>query len=88
LLFFLWVANPFSSFSPFSNFSIGDPLFSPMVGREHPPLYMSDSGRASQETNISGSCQQALLGIHNSVWVWWLYVGWIPRWGMGCWYVQ
>jgi hypothetical protein len=70
LLFFLWVANPFSSFSPFSNFSIGDPLFSPMVGREHPPLYMSDSGRASQETNISGSCQQALLGIHNSVWVW------------------
>jgi hypothetical protein len=20
------------------------------------------------------------LGIHNSVWVWWLYMGWIPRW--------
>ena len=33
-----------------------------------------------QETVISGSCKQALLGIHNSVWVWWLYKGWIPRW--------
>ena len=25
--------------------------------------------------------QQALVGIHNSVWVWWLFMGWIPRWG-------
>jgi hypothetical protein len=38
-----------------------------MVGCEHPPLYFSGSGRASQETAISGSCQQALLDIHNSV---------------------
>jgi hypothetical protein len=38
-------------------------------------------GRASQETAITGFCQQALVGIHNSVWVWWLYMGWIPRWG-------
>jgi hypothetical protein len=30
---------------------------------------------------LSGSCQQALVGIHNSVWVWWLYMGWIPRSG-------
>jgi hypothetical protein len=29
----------------------------------------------------SGSCQQALVGLYNSVWVWWLYMGWIPRWG-------
>ena len=29
---------------------------------------------------MSGSCQQAHVGIHNSVWVWWLYIGWIPRW--------
>jgi hypothetical protein len=29
---------------------------------------------------ISGSCQQALIGIQNSVWVWWLYMGQIPRW--------
>jgi hypothetical protein len=52
-----------------------------MAGCEHPPLYMSGSGRASQETAISGSCQHALLGIHSSVCVWWLYMGWICRWG-------
>ena len=37
---------------------------------EHPRLYWSGSGRTSQETAISGSCQQAILGISNSVWVW------------------
>jgi hypothetical protein len=31
---------------------------------EHPLLYLSGTGRASQETAISGSCQQALVGIH------------------------
>jgi hypothetical protein len=51
-----------------------------MVSCKHPPLYWSGSGKASQETAISGSCQQAHLGIHNSVWVWCLYMGWIPRW--------
>ena len=35
LLFFLWVVKPFSSFSPFSNSSIGVPVLSPMVGSEH-----------------------------------------------------
>ena len=30
---------------------------------------------------ISGSCQQALPGIHNEVRVWWLYMGWMPKWG-------
>jgi hypothetical protein len=34
---------------------------------EHPVLYLSGSDRASQETAISGSCQHALVGIHNSV---------------------
>jgi hypothetical protein len=24
---------------------------------------------------------KALVGIHNSVWFWWLFMGWIPRWG-------
>jgi len=57
---------PFSSFSPFPNSSFGVPVI---------------STRASQETSISGSCQQALLGISNSVWVWCLHVRWIPRWG-------
>ena len=32
------------------------------------------------QTAISGSCQQALVGIHNSVWAWGLYMGWIPSW--------
>ena len=36
---------------------------------------------ASHETAISGSFHHALLDIHNSVWVWCLYMGWIPRWG-------
>ena len=61
------VTNPFSSFSPFSNFSTGDPVLSPIVGWKHPPLYLSGSGRASQETAISDSCQQVLPGIHNSI---------------------
>ena len=66
LLFFLWGCY----FSLFSNSSIGDPVISSMVGCKHLPLYMSGSGRASQETAISVSCQQALLGIHNSVCIW------------------
>jgi hypothetical protein len=47
----------------FSSSSIGDPALSPMVGCEHLPLYLSGPGRASQETAISGSCQQALPGV-------------------------
>lgn len=27
------------------------------------------------------SCQQGISGINNSVWIWWLHMGWIPRWG-------
>jgi hypothetical protein len=46
-------ANPFSSFSPFSNSSTWDPMLSPMVGCQCLPLYLVGSGRASQETAIS-----------------------------------
>ena len=74
------VENPLSSFSPFSNSYIKDLMLTPMVGCKHLPLYLSGSGRSSQETDITGSCQQALLGIHNSVWVCCLYMEWIPRW--------
>jgi hypothetical protein len=74
------VANPFSSFSPFSDSSIDVPVLSPMVGREYSRLYWSGSGRVSQGTSIPGSCHQVLLGISNSVWVWCLHVGWVPRW--------
>jgi hypothetical protein len=35
---FYRAANPFNSFSPFSNFSIGYPVLSPMDGCEHPIL--------------------------------------------------
>ena len=70
-----------SSFSPLPNSSSGVPVLSWMVGCKQPHLYWSGSGRASQETAVPGSCQQALLGICNSVWFWYLHVGWIPRWG-------
>jgi hypothetical protein len=73
------IASPFSSFNPFSNSSIVDSVLSPMFGYEHPPLHLSDSGRASQTKAILCSCQHALLGIRNSVWVCWMYTGWIPR---------
>ena len=56
LLFFLWGCKPmgfFRSFRPFSNSSIGNPVLSPKVGCEHPLLYLSDSGRDSQETLVS-----------------------------------
>ena len=75
------VANSFSSYSPCPNFSIGVPTLSPMFESVHLHLYWSGSGRASQGTTILGSCQQALLGISNNVWVWCLQMGWILRWG-------
>lgn len=37
--------------------------------------------KASEERAMSGSCQQNLVGICNSVWVWWLNMGCIPWWG-------
>ena len=46
---------------------------------ELPVLYLPGTGRASQETAILGSCQQNLVGICNSVWVWRLFMGWMPR---------
>jgi hypothetical protein len=67
------VENPFSSLGTFSSFFIGDPVLHPMDGCEHPLLYLSGSDRDSQETAMSCSCQQPLVGIHNSVWFWWLY---------------
>ena len=69
--------NLFSSLATFSSSFIGDPVLSPMDGCEHPLLYLLGTSRASQNTAKFGSCQQALIGIHNSVWVWWLYMEWI-----------
>ena len=56
-------------------------MLNPMVSCKHPPQYLSGSGIASQETAISGFCQQVLLGILNSVLVWCQSMGWILRWG-------
>ena len=75
------VADPFSSLGAFSSFSIGGPVFHPIDDCEHPLLYLPGTGKASQETVISESFQQNLAGICNSVCVWWLIMGWTPRWG-------
>jgi hypothetical protein len=71
LLLPLWGYKPPQFLQSLFHLSHRGPHLSPMVGCEHPPLYLSDSGGASQETSISGSCQHALLGIHNSVYAWW-----------------
>ena len=44
-----------------------EPELSPMVGCKHLALYLSGSGRASQEIAISGFHQQVLSCIHNSI---------------------
>ena len=75
------VADPFSSLGTFSSFSIGGPVFHLIDDYEHPLLYLPGTGIASYETAITGSLQQNLSGICNSVWVWWLIMGWIPGWG-------
>ena len=49
--------------------------------QDHGPLLPLMTDWASQETAISGFCQQNLVGIGNSVRVWWLYMDWISRWG-------
>ena len=75
------VADLFSSLSTISSSSIGGPVFHPIDDCEHPLLYLPGAGIASYKTAIPGSLQQNLSGMCNSVWVWWLIMGWIPRWG-------
>ena len=74
------VADPFSSLCTFSSSSIGVPVFYPIDDCEHPLLYLSGTGIASQEIAISGSCHLNLARICNSVRGLWLYMGWIPAW--------
>jgi hypothetical protein len=50
-------ANPVSNLDPFSSSLIGNPVLSPMIGCEDPPLYLSGTGGASLETAIIGFCQ-------------------------------
>jgi hypothetical protein len=56
--------SPPSVLSP--NSSIRVPVLSPMVGCKHPHLYRSGSGKASQETVGSSSCQEEILGLVSS----------------------
>ena len=65
----------------FSSSYIGCPVFHSIDDCEHPLLYLPGTGKASHETAISGSLQQNLAGVCNSVGVWWLIMEWIPRWG-------
>jgi hypothetical protein len=52
-------------------------VFQPIADYEHPLLYLPGISIASHEIAISGSFQQNLAGICNSVWVWWLIMGWM-----------
>ena len=61
------VADPFSSLGTFSSSFIGGPVFHPIDYFGHPILYLAGTGIASQDIAISGSCQQNLVGIYNSV---------------------
>ena len=74
------VVDPFSSLGTFSSSFIRGPVFYPIDDCEHSVLYLPGTGIASQEIAISGSCQQNLAGICNSVWVWWLFMGWDSLW--------
>jgi hypothetical protein len=56
-------------------------VFHPIADYEHPLLCLPGTGIASEETAISGSFQQNLAGVCNSVCIWWLVMGWIPRCG-------
>jgi hypothetical protein len=53
-------------------------VFHPIAGCEQPLLCLPGTGIASQETAISGSFQQNLAGVCNSVYIWWLIMEWIP----------
>jgi hypothetical protein len=61
------VADPFSSWDTFSTSFIRGPVFHPIDDCGHPLLYLPGTGIASQERATSGSCQQNLSGICNSV---------------------
>jgi hypothetical protein len=54
---FYGAAISFRYLNTFSRSFIGNPVLRPMYGCEHPLLYLSGTGRASQETALSGSCQ-------------------------------
>jgi hypothetical protein len=74
-------ADPFISLGMFSSSFLWGPVFHQIDDCEHPLLYLPGTGIATQEIAISGCCQQNLVGLYNSVWVWCLHMGWIPGYG-------
>ena len=70
------IANPFSSLGTYPSSFTGDLVIPSMDSCEHPLLYLSGTGRVSQETAISESCWQP-----HSVWVWWFFYGIDPQVG-------
>jgi hypothetical protein len=83
----VYIVVPFSTLGTFSSSNIGGPVFCPIVDYEHPLLCLPGTGITSQDTAISGFFQHNHAGICNSVWVWWLIMGWTPSWGT-LWMVQ
>jgi hypothetical protein len=51
-------------------------VFPPMDDCQHPLLWQSLSGDSYIRLLSAGSCWHL-----PSVWVWWLFMGWIPKWG-------
>ena len=62
-MFLLWGFSPLHLPGHVSGSFIGDLVLHPMDDCGHPLLYLPGTGKASQETAISGSCQQAHVGI-------------------------
>jgi hypothetical protein len=56
-------------------------VFHPIDDCEHLLLYLPGTGIASQEIAVSGSYQHNLVGICNSAWVLWWFMGWILKVG-------
>jgi hypothetical protein len=79
------VADPISSLGIFSSSSIGGPVIHPIADCEHPLLCFPGTGLASQETAITGFLQQNLADVCNSVFVWWLIMGWTPGGAVSGW---
>jgi hypothetical protein len=74
-MFLLWGFSSLQLPGNFSGSFIGDLGLCPIDDYEHSLLYLPGTGRASHET---APVSRLLLA---SDWVWWLFMGWIPKWG-------
>lgn len=79
ILFFLWGCSPLQLLQTFLQL-----FYWGSWAQSYDWLYLhlqqSGANRASQGASISGFCQQAPLGMSNSVWDRCLHMGWIPSW--------